>query len=78
MEIIKIPVLESAEKELAGNGTLSVSTRRRLWEAMGPLEPREQDLAVLRALDAQSGGVECRILPDPIWNEEEQDGASDD
>ena len=50
MEISKDTVLEEAVKTLAETGILDLPTRRKLWAAMGPLEPREQDSSVPRAL----------------------------
>lgn len=50
MEISKDIVLEEAVKALAETGILDLPTRRKLWETMGPLEPREQDSSVPRAL----------------------------
>lgn len=43
-------VLEQAQKEISETGVLSFATRRTLWEAMGPLEVREQDSDVPRTL----------------------------
>ena len=39
MEHIIILILEQVEKEIAETGVLSFHSRRKLWEAMGPLEP---------------------------------------
>lgn len=50
MKISKDSVMEEAVKVLAETGILDLPTRRKLWEAMGPLEPREQDSSVPRAL----------------------------
>lgn len=50
MDHSKSLVLELAKKELAEKGTLDISVRRKLWEAMGPLEPRKQDCAEPRTL----------------------------
>lgn len=50
MENSKIPALELAQEELAKTGALSISARLKLWEAMGPLEPREQDSPAPRSL----------------------------
>lgn len=43
-------VLELAENEIAETAVLSFPGRRRLWEAMGPLEPRERDSGTPRSL----------------------------
>ena len=43
-------ILELAENEIAETGALSFSNRRRLWEAMGALEPRERDSCTPRSL----------------------------
>jgi len=50
MENTEKSALELAEKEIAETGALSFPGRRRLWEAMGPLEPREQDSGTPRSL----------------------------
>ena len=50
MEHIMIPILEQVEKEIAETGVLSFPSRRKLWEAMGPLEPRERDSGTFRSL----------------------------
>ena len=50
MEHIIIPILEQVEKEIAETGVLSFPSRRKLWEAMGPLEPRERDSGTFRSL----------------------------
>lgn len=50
MENTEKSALELAEKEIAETGALSFPSRRRLWEAMGPLEPREQDSGTPRSL----------------------------
>lgn len=50
MEITEKSVLELAEKEIAETGKLSFPGRRRLWEAMGTLEPRERDSGIPRSL----------------------------
>lgn len=49
MEDIK-KVLEQAQKELAESGKLNIAVRRELWQAMGELEPREQDSPTPRTL----------------------------
>lgn len=43
-------ILELAENEIAETGALSFPSRRRLWEAMGTLEPRERDSSTPRSL----------------------------
>ena len=50
MENTEEVVLRLAEDEVAQTGVLSFPGRRRLWEAMGPLEPRERGSGVPRAL----------------------------
>ena len=50
MENTEKSVLELAENEIAETGALSLPSRRKLWEAMGPLEPREQDSGIPRSL----------------------------
>ena len=50
MENTEKAALELAENEIAETGALSFPGRRRLWEAMGPLEPREQDSGTPRSL----------------------------
>ena len=50
MEPTMNPILNLAEKEIAETGVLSFPSRRKLWEAMGPLEPRERDSGTFRSL----------------------------
>lgn len=52
MENAQKSILELAEKEVAETGTLSFPSRRKLWAAMGPLEPRERDSDTPRTLTA--------------------------
>ena len=50
MEPTMNPILNLAETEIAETGVLSFPSRRKLWEAMGPLEPRERDSGTFRSL----------------------------
>ncbi len=43
-------LLQELTQEAADTGVLCLPSRRRLWEALGPLEPREQDSSVPRSL----------------------------
>lgn len=50
MDIKINEILEQAQKTLAESGTLNITIRRKIWQAMGPLEPREQDSPVPRTI----------------------------
>ena len=42
--------LVQAQEMLAERGRLDITARRKLWQAMGDLEVREQDSSTLRTL----------------------------
>ena len=42
--------LAQAQEMLAESGRLDITARRKLWQAMGALEVREQDSSTLRTL----------------------------
>ena len=38
-----IEVFRQAEKEIAESGKLSLTARRKIWQTMGEIEPRDRD-----------------------------------
>lgn len=65
-------VLEQAQKELIANGKLNITVRRKIWQAMGELEAREQDSPIPRTLTEPLKkrallALACAKKVMPIW-----------
>ena len=45
-----IEVFRQAEKEIAESGKLSLTARRKIWQTMGEIEPRDRDSIKPRSL----------------------------
>ncbi|MDE6620720.1 MAG: hypothetical protein K2K74_09605 [Lachnospiraceae bacterium] len=64
--------LAQAQEMLAESGRLDITARRKLWQAMGALEMREQDSATLRTLTEPLKkrarlALACAKKVMPIW-----------
>lgn len=64
--------LAQAQEMLAESGRLDITVRRKLWQAMGALEVREQDLSTLRTLTGPLKkrarlALVCAKKVMPIW-----------
>ena len=65
-------ILEQAQKVLAESGKLNITVRRKIWQAMGALEPREQDSPVPRTITEPLRkrallALACAKKVMPIW-----------
>ena len=72
MDIQENEALLQAQEMLAKSGKLDITVRRRIWQEMGALEPREQDSPTPRTLAEPLKkrarlALACAKKVTPIW-----------